>query len=216
VIAVTEDHCFVPPDWAVRMVRSHRAHPGAAAIGGSLENGTVRGPLDWASFLIIQSRVAAPIPSGPATRVAGAGNVSYKRRALRQRGPGGSLGANDLIDQDDLVRAGSLLVADDSIRVTHDQSLGLAAMTALHFHSARTTAGFWRLRREPADFARVSAAFVMPLPRFAAIARRLAGRGYLPQLFASAPAMVYLLYVQAAGMFLGYARGPGGSPGKVL
>src|SRR5688572_49910 len=40
IVAVTEDHCFVPGDWASRMVAAHRAHPDVSAIGGSLENGT--------------------------------------------------------------------------------------------------------------------------------------------------------------------------------
>lgn len=51
IVAVTEDHCFPPPDWCERMIAAHRAHPDAAAIGGAVENGATHTIIDWASFL---------------------------------------------------------------------------------------------------------------------------------------------------------------------
>lgn len=72
IMAITEDHCRVPPDWAKKMLDAHAAHPEAAAIGGSVENGATGSGLDWAAFLVVQTPMAAPIVSGPATKLAGA------------------------------------------------------------------------------------------------------------------------------------------------
>ena len=51
IIATTEDHCIVPLEWASRMLDAHAAHPDAAAVSGSVENGATDSILDWASFL---------------------------------------------------------------------------------------------------------------------------------------------------------------------
>src|SRR5688500_7411279 len=33
IVGVTEDHCFLPADWARRNLDAHAAHPEAAAVG---------------------------------------------------------------------------------------------------------------------------------------------------------------------------------------
>ena len=65
IVAITEDHCRVPPDWGTRMVEAHARHPEAVAIGGSVENGATGSVVDWASFLVVQTVIASPIASGP-------------------------------------------------------------------------------------------------------------------------------------------------------
>lgn len=123
IIAITEDHCRVPLDWASRMLAAHAAHPEAAVIGGAVENGAVGNDMDWASFLVVQATVAAPIASGPATKLAGAVNASYKREALESIDDFDGMGKLDVLHQRDLGRSDHGLDADDSIRVVHDQSL---------------------------------------------------------------------------------------------
>src|SRR5687768_14532459 len=52
VVAFTEDHCQVSPDWCQRVVAAHRDAPDAVAIGGVVENGATGSLRDWAHFLI--------------------------------------------------------------------------------------------------------------------------------------------------------------------
>ncbi len=51
--------------------------------------------VDWASFLVVQTVVASPIASGPARRIAGAVNVSYKRDGASSIDDFDGLGALD-------------------------------------------------------------------------------------------------------------------------
>ena len=215
IVAITEDHCFVPPDWAERMVAAHAAHPDAAAIGGSVTNGATGSLIDWASFLVVQSVWAAPIRSGPTDRIAGAVNSSYKRSALERLDSFGGLGAMDGIHQADLQKAGASFVSDDSIRVVHDQSLGVDGTARIHFHAGRTISGFRRQRMDAVQVARLVGSFFVPLARFGVTVKRTAGRGYVAQLVRGAPAILLLLYVQAAGQLVGYVLGAGDSPKKV-
>src|SRR5687768_7406475 len=166
VVAITEDHCLARPDWADRMIASHREHPAAAAIGGSVENAADRRIMDWASFLIVQVAVMAPIPSGVAERLSGAVNVSYKRAALTEIVDHDGMGAMDVLHQKELLERGELLVADDRIRIAHDQSLGFAGTTVVHFHAGRTMSGFRRQTMSAVDWMRFVGAFLIPFARF--------------------------------------------------
>ncbi len=65
VVAVTEDHCRVAPDWCERILEAHKRYPEAAAIGGAVENGARRKIIDWASFFIVND---IPAPAAPRTR----------------------------------------------------------------------------------------------------------------------------------------------------
>ena len=123
IVAITEDHCRVPPDWAQKMLYAHASHPEAVAVGGSVENGATRNALDWASEVVVEAPIAAPIRSGPSAKLAGAVNVAYKRSAVERIDYFDGLGMLDVIHQRQLKQSGQLLIADDLIRVTHDQSL---------------------------------------------------------------------------------------------
>ena len=212
VVAITEDHVNVPVDWAEKHVRAHREHPEADAIGGSVENGATRHVLDWASFLLVQAAVAAPIRTGPARRLSGAVNVSYKRAALRDMDRFDGLGMIDGIHQKQLASRGANLRNDDSIRVFHDQSLGFRGFTAIHYHSGRTISGFKRQHFGPVDLARVIGAPLVPMARYARLAYLLGRRGHGRLVMRYTPAILYLLYAQGLGQLIGYLRGPGRSP----
>lgn len=149
IVAITENHCLVPPDWGLRMLEAHRAHPEAIAVGGAVENAATRTRIDWASFFIVQVAVMPPLAEGNASRIAGAVNVSYKRRALEALHDFAGMGAMDVMHQQMLRDSGEALWASDAIRVRHDQSLGVAGTTAIHFHAGRTMSGFRRQRMRP-------------------------------------------------------------------
>jgi hypothetical protein len=215
LVAITEDHVHVPPDWAERLVAAHRAHPEAAAIGGSVENVATTGTMDWASFLIVQAPVASPIRSGRARRLAGAVNVAYKRTAIERLDDFGGLGAMDGLHQRGLMQSGAVLLNDDSIRVRHDQSLGFRGTTAIHFHAGRTISGFKRAHFGVVDAVRVFGAPLVPLARYVRTVLLLAPRGYGPLIIRCTPAMLWLLYSQGVGQLVGYLLGSGDSPTKV-
>ena len=215
IIGVTEDHCLLPVDWARRNLDAHAAHPEAAAIGGSVLNGATDSVMDWASFLIVQSAVAAPIVSGPTDRIAGAVSVSYKRAALADIDEHAGMGAMDALHQRALASSGAALIADDRIRVVHDQSLGFTGTVAIHYHAGRTFGGFRRHHRDLRQVVRMLATPVIPIARFMRTARLVTGKGYGRELRRAAPAIWLLLVAQTAGQVVGFISGPGDSPGKV-
>ena len=83
VIAITEDHCDVPPDWCRQTVCAHARHPDALAIAGAVTNGATSRAIDRASFLLVHGS-NAPGGSERSTNwfpPAGS-NVSYKRERV--------------------------------------------------------------------------------------------------------------------------------------
>lgn len=215
IVALTEDHCYVAEDWGQRILAAHAEHPGASAVGGGVENGATRTLIDWASFFVVQSAFMPPIASGPASRLAGAVNVSYKRHALDALADNEGMGAMDALHQATLHRRGDALWADDRIRVTHEQSLGVKATIAIHFHAGRTISGFRRQHMTPYQWVRAAGAFVVPFARLARILSFGARKGQMSRMLLSTPWVLALLYSQAAGQFIGYAFGAGDSPRKV-
>ncbi len=215
IVAITEDHCRVPPDWGTRMVEAHARHPEAVAIGGSVENGATGSVVDWASFLVVQTVIASPIASGPAQRIAGAVNVSYKRDGVYRIDDFDGLGALDVLHQRALKGSGGSLVADDSIRVVHDQPLSLDETIRIHFHAGRTFAGFLRRRMDRQAKVRLMGVLLIPYVRFARAVSVGAQKGYGPVLARAWPMMLLLYLVQAAGHVAGFASGPSDSPRRV-
>jgi hypothetical protein len=65
VVAVTEDHCRVAPDWCARLLASHMEHQEAAVIGGGVENGSDTRVVHWASFFIVNWPAMTPLADGP-------------------------------------------------------------------------------------------------------------------------------------------------------
>jgi hypothetical protein len=197
------------------MVEAHERHPAAAAIGGSVENGATGCALDWASFIVVQAPIMTPIESGETNRVAGAVNVSYKRAAIGTLDDFDGLGAMDVLHQRALRASGHRFIADDSIRVVHDQSLGLSGTVVLHYHAGRTFAAFVKRRPGLMGAARMAGVLIVPYVRFAravGIGRR---KGYGPVIRGAWPAMLALFLIQAAGQIAGFAFGPGDSPRRV-
>jgi hypothetical protein len=215
IVAVTEDHVAVPPDWCERFIANFAAAPEALAIGGSVENGATETLVDWASFFVVQAPVVAPIQSGAVSHLSGAVNVAYRAAALREIDDHGGLGTLDGLHQRDLRKQGALLIADDGIRVAHDQSETLAHFTALHFHAGRTFAGFLRDRMDGQAWLRFIAAGPVAHVRLARAVILLSKRGYGPTLARAWPIMLWLFYAQAAGHLAGFLFGAGDSPGKV-
>ena len=215
VIAITEDHCVVAPDWCARILAAHREHPEAAAIGGAVENGATGTTIDWASFFLVNGASMPPIRDGVRRAIALQANCSYKRRALS---PAASeLGLMEWLLNEDLHRRGAVLRADGRILVSHVQSLGVAATCRIHYDDGRTIAAFRLARIGPLERAvRLAACVVMPpLLTIRAAFHVLTKRRRAATLVASLPWMLVLTSCKAWGNVLGFLFGPGTSPARI-
>jgi Glycosyl transferase family 2 len=121
IVALTEDHAWVAPDWCQQILAAHARYPAAAAIGGVVENGATRFVRDWAGFFVSGGAFAIPIQNGAASTISQQANVSYKRRMFPTDLPRLGLMVHTL--HEELRRRGATLVADDRLIVHHVQEL---------------------------------------------------------------------------------------------
>lgn len=217
VIATTEDHCVVRPGWCSAILAAHREHPQAAAIGGAIENGSHESLLDWASFFITQGAHMAPLGQQAVPATTNEACLSLKRHVVEELTDSGGMGFMAILELRRLAEAGAELRVDDRFAVDHFQTIGFAETTAIHFHNGRAIAGFRRTRGMDAeDWLRMAAALVLPLARTArALRLGWAKRRHRGRLLASVPLMLWLDMCQGVGHLLGYAVGPGDSPGQM-
>jgi hypothetical protein len=164
VVAITEDHCYVEPDWVANIIAAHERHPDAAAIGGAVLNNTNDKLVDWAAFFLTQGPFMPPLANGVAERISGPANVSYKRHVLERLGGDEEQGVIDFLELP-AAMDGEELVADDSILVRHNQSQGLAGTSLAEFDNGRTIAGYRRRQMERGDWLRIVSAPVLPTYR---------------------------------------------------
>jgi hypothetical protein len=216
VIAVTEDHCFVAPDWIQRILAAHASYPEAGVVGGAVLNGTDRKLVDWAAFFLTQGPHMPPLETGFAARVSGPANCSYKRRVLERLGGDDEQGVIDFLELP-VALEDEKLVTDDSIRVLHHQSQGFWGTSLAEFDNGRTIAGYRRREATRGDYLRILGSPVLPLYR-AGRAMRIVGRKERPPRarLKAAPAHLWFQYCAMAGELLGYATGPGGSPRRLF
>lgn len=215
IVAITEDHCRVAPDWCARILDAHREHPAAAAVGGAVENGATTSLIDWANFALVFSPFMPPIRSGESERIALQANISYKRRVIPEDMD--RLGMMEFLFNRELRSRGERLVADGRILVHHHQSHGIRRTCASHFHNGRSIAGFRlpdlsRFER----LARIGSTAVLPPFLLYLTLRNVAGKGRLRGgILASAPLLLPLVVCHAAGELIGYLAGPGDSPKRI-
>jgi hypothetical protein len=211
IIAVTEDHCRVSPDWCARVLAAHREYPDAGVIGGAVENGATDSLMDWASFFYANGEAMPPLERGKCKRITQL-NLSYKRRAIS--GTVRPAGQMEWMMNEDLRQQGETLVADDRIVVSHVQSIGFLGTCLLHFHGSRALAGFRRDRIHwPELIVRLGACVLMPPLLFVrALGTVLAKQRLVGTIVATTPLLALLVCFRAAGALVGFITGPGNSP----
>jgi hypothetical protein len=135
----------------------------------------------------------------------------------------GGDGEQGIIDFLELPRAlrGEDLVADDSIKVWHSQSQGLAGTSRAEFDNGRTIAGYRRRAMTRGDWLRIASSPVLPAYRAVRAIRIVRAKG--PQdgmptgrMAQVLPAHMWFQYCAMAGELLGYAAGPGDSPHRLF
>jgi hypothetical protein len=215
IVAITEDHAYVAPDWCRRVLEAHAEHPEAAAIGGVVENGATRSLKDRVGFFIANGPFMPPVEAGAHAAISQQANVSYKRDVLPRVMP--PLGFMVHTFHEELRRRGAVLLADDRLVAFHVQELSLAGHAAGHFHNGRSIAAF-RAAHLAAWWRPIRAlgCFVLPPVMLARTLRALVAKGQDPALLARGlPVMIGLLCCHAAGELLGWVAGPGTSPEHV-
>lgn len=214
IVAITEDHCDVAPDWCDRMLDGHAARPDVVAIAGPVANGAADRFMDRASFFLVHAQNLPDHARRPHDWFPPAGsNTSYKReQTLPMVQRPGDL---ELVVTPQLWAQG-LLVFDESVVVTHSQSLGAAEHVMNHFHAARSHAGLAAERGVPAG-RRALARDAVTFPRHLLAATLGVGREvpqYRREIRRALPAMTVLAMAATAGYLAGIA-GPGSSLHRV-
>lgn len=219
IVAVTEDHCRVAPDWCAQILRAHREWPQAAVIGGAVENGATARLIDWANFFITNGPYLLPIPAGERPDVTGQACISYKRRVVPSEFP--AIGMVEADYKQRLRARGEKFVNDDRIVVAHVQSLGFYGSCAIHYHDGRSTAGL-RLPRisfftRLLNIAKGAAFPLRVLFQTARVTLRIAVRKprHRRRALAAAPLVASLFCFHLAGEWVGYIAGPGDSPSRM-
>jgi hypothetical protein len=211
VVAITEDHCDVAPDWCEQVLDAHTRRPDAVAIAGPVTNGAPGRLMDRASFFLVHGRNVPDHAGRPDDWFPPAGsNVSYKREQIMcgvQR-PGDL----ELVVTPQLWAQG-LLGFDEKILVAHSQSLGMAEHVKNHFHSGRSHAGLVAERGTPTG-RRALARDAIALPRRLVGATLDVGRA-VPRYRSEIRRLVPAMSVLAAAATAGYLTGIGG-PGSSL
>lgn len=201
IIAVTEDHCVVAPDWCARILQAHEEHPDTLGVAGAIENGSPDSIVDWANYLQTFGAFAPPVNPRQRERAPLLANLSLKRGAL----PEGTLQPGALeLDVVPRVFAGGGFTTDDRIVVSHVQSHGVVGTLLAHFHNGRVTTGFstQRLSRRQ-----------LPFRVFRSTLRTLRGKTALRRrLFPALPYLLLLSAAHATGEAMGILAGPGRSP----
>jgi len=209
ILAFTEDHCEVAPDWLDRLVHAHRDHPDRDMVSGCITNGSSDGLVDWANFLMTFAEFLPPAPARPLRRIPPMSNSSFRRRVLL----GGDLpeGWLELVLAPTLVHERRMHF-DDAITVGHVQPVGLGRAWASHFHNGRSSAGLALPHIAWQDWVkRFVAVPVMPWILFVSVVRSLNGRQVPRRARQSLPVVWLLGAAHSCGELIGLCLGEGSS-----
>jgi hypothetical protein len=142
IIAISEDHCVMPPGWCGKTLAAHRENSVAALVGPvSNHADSARRAVDRASFLLTMGPFAPPLRALTTERLPVPTNLSFKRSALPLGTPApGWLEYEFLAD---LHRRNELGLAVETV-LEHRQSWGYLRAPLIHFHSGRSYGGSTR------------------------------------------------------------------------
>jgi len=205
IVALTEDHCVVGPDWCEQLLTAFKEHPEAMAVTGPVLNGSTEKLIDWANFLHTFGSYFPPVNRSQTDRCPPAANVSYRRTALDD-GPLAP-GWIELELAPRLFHQG-LFYVHDKAAVTHVQSHGFWHTLLSHFDNGRSTTG---LKSGVSLSSRQ-----LPWTQYEGAMRSLGGDPRVtPALRDARPLMLLLSCCHAVGEVVGILTGPGDSPARL-
>jgi GT2 family glycosyltransferase len=210
VVAIIEDHCIVPEDWAEETLKAHES--GYAAVGGAVENGSVGRITDWAAFFCEYSHAMPPIHDGEADSIAG-NNASYKRDMLARVEESVIRNCWEYFLHEELKKLGVRFLSSPRVRLYHKKEFGFRYFLSQRFHYSRSFAAM-RAARVPTTLRLI---YLLLSPFLPALMMWRIGRQVLKkkrhygEFFLSIPALTAFLWAYALGEFTGYLAGPGNS-----
>jgi hypothetical protein len=217
IVALTEDHCIVPEDWAEQILAAHAEYPDTPILGGAVDNAATDSAADWACYFTVQARCLPPVKAEPRDRLNHA-NVSYKREALEHIESFDGLGMLDALQQAATASETPDRPAariDPRPVVFHLQSGSLGGFIRENFHAGRTYGAFLRARGGARRWLRLVSTPAMPAARLVWVADHGARSRHRRHLATAQPLSQVLLYAQATGQVIGLLTGPGNSPVEV-
>jgi Glycosyl transferase family 2 len=136
VVAITEDHCVMLPDWCRRILAAHERNPAAVLVGAVANHpDSARRAVDRANFLLTFGPFSAPIEPLTSLRLPVPTNISFKRSALSA--PRFSPGWIEYGLLAELRERGEIELAPD-VLLQHRQSWGALRALLVHFSSGRS------------------------------------------------------------------------------
>lgn len=207
LIAFTEDHCLVAPDWIDQIRQAHeRPH---AAIGGSVRPAEQASLIGWAVYFC--EYAAYLQPRAGATRQLPGNNVSYTRAALAIGSDLLEAGAWENLLHTRLQQAGLSLIAVPGITVYFQNQFSFREFIRLRFHYGRCYAGT-RAQGMPMVYQRLFALGCLFLPMLLCFRMMVcAGRrtDYLGRWAIALPWIIAFTLAWSMGEAVGYLCGPG-------
>jgi hypothetical protein len=204
IIATTEDHCIVAPDWCRRILDAFDQNPGVDAVAGGVLNGSTESRTDWANFLHTFGAFVPPVDPAQRSRSPVNANIAYRRSLIEGAPP--EPGWMELTLNGRLFRERRFHF-DDRIVVTHVQSHGFLGTLRSHFDNGRATSGLQPLRLSRRQ---------LPWRLFRNTLNTMKGKpGLASPLRSCTPMLLALSCCHSAGEIAGILFGPGKSPARL-
>ena len=215
LVATTEDHCRVAPDWCANILRAHVDHPDAEVFGGPIDNGYPEMLKDWAHHFLVFGPAVPPIGARRREPIWNAANLTYRRSVLPSRIS--EQGIVEMFFIRELQAAGATLLADPSIVVSHCQSFPFLVCCRYHFHNGRMIAAARLPSLGPVGrLARLVGCGILPLYvagiRFSQVWPK---RPHRRSLVLGLPWLAAFCVAHSCGEFIGYLIGGGSSPERL-
>ena len=216
IVAIIEDHCIVGRGWLAAARDAHRRHAasGCGAVGGPIENGAVNRVVDWAAFLCEYSDAMPPLEDGEVDSLPG-NNVAYRRAVLEAIGEASYGRRWEYFWHQEIRRRGYRMYRTAEMQVSHDRPFGVAEYLSQRFHYSRSFAAMRAVGAGPLRRCGYALGTVV-LP--AVLLRRIVTQAATRQgrrVLASLPLLGVFTVSWAAGEFVGYLCGAGGSLERV-
>jgi hypothetical protein len=136
VIAISEDHCVMPPGWCRQTLAAHDENPAAALLGPvSNHRDSARRAVDRANFLLTFAPFAASLTLLASGRLPVPTNLSLKRSAVRRAANRPGWLEYELLAE--LQKKGELGLAAGAV-LEHRQTWGWLRAPVIHFASGRS------------------------------------------------------------------------------
>jgi hypothetical protein len=204
IIAITEDHCLVGPDWCEQVLAAFSMDPEMLVASGPVLNGSREHLIDWANYLHTFGNFLPPFNEGHRYRGPVIANVAFRRSVLAEGRVAPGQMELEVIPR--MFREGRCRVYG-GMTVTHVQSHGFWKTLRAHFDNGRSTTGL-----RPVRLSERQRAWTL----FRNAVNTMGGGPEMrPTIRASLPLVLILSCCHSFGEIVGILAGPGRSPARL-